>query len=121
MRCSKKNELRCHVSSYRMFDHGPFADRWTARAKCRRGSALTFSESMTRAGMRVLLLLAATFVGASCTSPVQQRIPAVAVAIRPVGDRPPSTDEIRQVHEALQPALLRAGASIAARRDVADF
>src|SRR5687768_2515824 len=51
----------------------------------------------------------------------QQRLPAVAVAIRPVGDRPPSTEEIRQIYQALQPALLRVGASVAERRDVADF
>ena len=51
----------------------------------------------------------------------QQRLPAVAIAIRPVGDRPPSTEEIRQTYEALQSTLLRAGASVAERRDVTDF
>lgn len=69
----------------------------------------------------VMLWLAAAFVGASCTSPVQQRLPAVAIAIRAVGDRPPSTEETRLVLQSLKPALLQAGASLAERGDVADF
>jgi hypothetical protein len=71
--------------------------------------------------LAVLLTLAAVFLGASCTSPAPQRLPAVAVAIRPVGDRPPSTDEVRLTLQALKPALLQAGASLAERRDLADF
>ena len=71
--------------------------------------------------LRFLLSLAAVGLAAACTSVSQPRLPAVAIAVRPVGDRPPSSDEIRQVLEALQPALLRAGASVAARRDEADF
>ena len=69
----------------------------------------------------VLLALGAAFLDASCTSPVPQRLPAVAVAFRPVGERPPSTDEVRLTLQALKPALLQAGASIAERRDLADF
>lgn len=77
---------------------------------------------MKRASMiTVVLALAAAFMGVGCTTPTQQRLPAVAIAIRPVGDRPPSSDEMRQTLEALRPALLRAGASIAERRDLADF
>ena len=71
--------------------------------------------------LTILFTLAAAFMGASCTTPAQPRLPTVAIAIRPVGDRPPSPDEIRQTLEALRPPLLRAGASIAARRDLADF
>jgi hypothetical protein len=52
---------------------------------------------------------------------VSQRLPAVAIAIRPVGDRPPSTEEIQLVFQALKPALLQKGASVAERRDLADF
>jgi hypothetical protein len=71
--------------------------------------------------LAVLQLLAAPFVGTSCTSPAQPRVPAVAIAIRPVGDSPPSTEEIQQVLQALKPALLQKGASVAERRDAADF
>jgi hypothetical protein len=71
--------------------------------------------------LTVPLALAAAFMGASCTTPAQQRLPTVAIALRPVGGRPPSPDEIRETIEALRPALLRAGASIAERRDLADF
>jgi hypothetical protein len=69
----------------------------------------------------VLLSLVAAFAGAGCSSPIQQRLPAVAIAIRPVGDRPPSKEEISQVLGALKPALLQKGASVAERRDLADF
>ena len=69
----------------------------------------------------VLLSLTAAFMGAGCATPVEQRLPTVAIAIRPVGNRPPSPDEIRQTLEALRPALLQAGASVAERRDLADF
>jgi hypothetical protein len=69
----------------------------------------------------VLLSLGAAFVGASCTSPAEQRVPAVAIAIRPVGDRPPSAEEVQLVLQALKPALLQKGASVAERRDLADF
>jgi hypothetical protein len=70
----------------------------------------------------VLLSLAPPFVGTSCTSPAQPpRLPAVAIAIRPVGDRPPSAEEVQLVLQALRPALLQKGASVAERRDLADF
>ena len=68
-----------------------------------------------------LLSLAATCVGAGCTSPAPPRLPAVAIAITPVGNRPPSAEEIHRVHQALTPALLQMGALVAERRDVADF
>jgi hypothetical protein len=71
--------------------------------------------------LTAVFALAAAFIVVSCTTPAQPRLPAVAIAIRPVGDRPPSPDEIRQTLEALRPALLRAGASVAERRDLADF
>jgi hypothetical protein len=95
----------------------------TRHARRARGSSLTLGKRMRRASiiLTVLLSLAAAFVGTSCTSHVQQRLPAVAIAMRPVGDRPPSTEETRQVFQALQPALLRVGASVAERRGVADF
>jgi hypothetical protein len=69
----------------------------------------------------VLLSVAAAFPGAGCSSPAQPRQPLVAIAIRPVDNRPPSTDETRLTYEALQPALRRAGASVAARGETADF
>ena len=69
----------------------------------------------------ITLLLAAACLSEGCTHPVQQRLPAVAVAIRPVDDRPPSTVETQLVLQALKPALLQAGASIAERGDPADF
>jgi hypothetical protein len=71
--------------------------------------------------LTVLILVAAAFVGVSCTAPAQQRLPTVSIAIRPVGDRPPSVEEIRQTLDALRPALLRAGAAVAERRDSADY
>ena len=71
--------------------------------------------------LAVLLALPAAFLGASCSSPAPQRIPAVAVAIRPVGNRPPSSDEVRLTLQALKPALLQAGALLAERRDLADY
>jgi hypothetical protein len=45
----------------------------------------------------------------------------VAIAIRPNGGRPPSTEEIQQVLQAFKPALSQKGASVAERRDLADF
>src|SRR5688572_16255994 len=71
--------------------------------------------------LAVLPALAAAFMSAGCTTPAPQRLPTVAIGIRPIADRPPSPDEIRQTLEALRPALLRAGAAIAERRDLADF
>ena len=71
--------------------------------------------------LAVLLSLAVPFVGTSCTSPAQPRLPAVAIAIRPVGNRPPSAEETHLVLQALKPALLQKGASVAERRDLADF
>jgi hypothetical protein len=71
--------------------------------------------------LTVLISVAAAFVGVSCTAPAQQRIPTVSIAIRPVGDRPPSVEEIRQTLDALGPALLRAGAAVAERSDLADY
>src|SRR5688572_1641209 len=71
--------------------------------------------------LTVLLSLSATFVVTSCTSPTQARLPAVAIAIRPVGDRPPSAEEVQQVLQVLKPALIQKGASVAERRDLADF
>lgn len=69
----------------------------------------------------ILLSLAAAFVGTGCTSPAPARLPAVAIAIRPVGDRPPSAEEVQLVLQALTPALLQKGASVAERSDLADF
>jgi hypothetical protein len=48
-------------------------------------------------------------------------MPAVAIAIGPVGNRPPSAAEVSETLQALQPALLRAGASLADRKEAADF
>ena len=71
---------------------------------------------------RILLLaLAAVCAIAGCATPARPNLAAVAIAIRPVGDRPPTADETRQVLQALQPALLRVGAAIAPSRADADF
>lgn len=67
-----------------------------------------------------VLLMGAVFVGAGCSTP-GQRLTAVAIAVRPVGNRPPSTEEIRRIHDSLQPALIRMGASVAQSREGADL
>ena len=92
-------------------------------ARCRRGSFSTLGKFMKRASiiLIVLLPLSAAVVGTSCTGPAQPRLPAVAIAIRPIGDRLPSAEEAQLVLQALKPALLQKGASIAERRDLADF
>jgi hypothetical protein len=48
-------------------------------------------------------------------------MPAVAIAIGPVGNRPPSPAEVSETLQALQPALLRVGASVADQKEAADF
>ena len=69
----------------------------------------------------VLFFSVAACAGPGCTSPAPQRLPAVAIAIRPVGHRPPTAEEVQLVLHALKPALLQKGASIADRKDLADF
>ena len=69
----------------------------------------------------VLLALATACLGPGCISHAQPRLPAVAIAIRPVGDSPPSAEDINLVLQALKPALLQKGASVAERRELADF
>lgn len=71
--------------------------------------------------LAVLIALALPGAETGCTSTPPPHLPAVAIAIRPVGDRPPSTEEVQLVLQALAPALRQQGASIAQRRDLADF
>lgn len=68
--------------------------------------------------MGILPLVA---VCCSTTERANRRIPSVAVAVRTGGALPPSPEQIGRIHRALEPELARAGFTIAAGRDTADY
>lgn len=66
-----------------------------------------------------LVVSICTSCGTTVRSPQNSR--SVAVAVNSIGGRPPSTEQVSWIHQAIQPELARAGFEFAGKMATADF